>query len=116
GDAALLALTARLDRCALERHRVDDDEFRAAEARLAAPVKRAIDEARARIARFHEAGAPQPFGIETGPGVYCERVLRPISPVGFYVPAGGAPLPSTVLMLAVPARIAGCRDIVLCSP
>src|SRR5690606_30746797 len=65
---------------------------------------------------FHRAGAPHAYRVETAPGITCERVLRPIRRVGLYVPAGGVPLPSTALMLAVPAGIAGCRDAVLCTP
>ena len=116
GDAALLALTRRLDRCEFSEHRVGIGEFDAAEAALGADLKQAIADARERIATFHRAGAPQPYRIDTAPGVTCERILRPIARVGFYVPAGGAPLPSTALMLGVPAQIAGCRDVVLCTP
>ena len=63
--------------------------------------------------RFHEAQVPKPFAMETMPGVRCERIIRPIQAVGLYVPAGSAPLPSAVIMLAVPARIAGCPRRVL---
>src|SRR3546814_866562 len=58
----------------------------------------------------------RPYAVETAPGVECERVVRPIGRVGLYVPAGSAPLPSTVLMLGIPARLAGCPEVVLCSP
>jgi histidinol dehydrogenase len=116
GDAGLLALTRRYDRCALDALAVGADEFAEAAAALPETLREAIHDALARIETFHRAGAPQAFSIETAPGVLCERVLRPIERVGLYVPAGGAPLPSTALMLGVPARIAGCRDIVLCTP
>ena len=116
GDAGLLALTRRFDRCALDALAVGADEFAAAGAALSADLRTAIHDALTRIEVFHRAGAPQPFSIETAPGVVCERVLRPIDRVGLYVPAGGAPLPSTALMLGVPARLAGCHDIVLCTP
>jgi histidinol dehydrogenase len=116
GDGALQALTRRFDNCQLDRFEVDADEFAAAERTLAPAVRAAIDEASARIEMFHRATAPPPVRVETAPGVVCERVLRPIERVGLYVPAGGAPLPSTALMLGVPARIAGCAQIVLCCP
>ena len=116
GDIALRALSARYDRCALDIIEVQEAEFAAAEARLAPELKAAIREAASRIEAFHRAGAPQPVGVNTAVGVRVERVLRPINRVGLYVPAGSAPLPSTALMLGVPAQIAGCRDVVLCSP
>ncbi|HUA79048.1 MAG TPA: histidinol dehydrogenase [Dyella sp.] len=116
GDAALRELSARYDRCALDELEVGEAEFSAAEAKLAPELKAAIREAAARIEAFHSAAAPQPMGVNTAIGVRVERVLRPIHRVGLYVPAGSAPLPSTALMLGVPARIAGCREIVLCSP
>ncbi|RDS85953.1 histidinol dehydrogenase [Dyella psychrodurans] len=116
GDAALRELSARYDRCALQAIEVDEAEFAAAEARLAPELKAAIREAAARIDTFHRATAPQPVAVNTATGVRVERVLRPIHRVGLYVPAGSAPLPSTALMLGVPARIAGCREVVLCSP
>ncbi len=116
GDATLLALTERFDGCRLADHRVSDEEFQAAEAALGADIRQAIADARERIAMFHRAGAPQPYAIDTAPGVRCERLLRPIARVGCYVPAGAAPLPSTALMLGVPAELAGCRNIVLCTP
>lgn len=116
GDEALFELTARLDRCTLESLRVGEAEFAAADAVLTDDLKAAIGAAHARIDAFHRAGAVQPYRVETAPGVVCERMLRAINRVGLYVPAGGAPLPSTALMLGVPAQIAGCRDIVLCTP
>lgn len=116
GDAALRAVTERLDGIALERFEVSEEELAAAAAALPASLRGAIDEAAARIQRFHRAGATLPYAIETAPGVLCERMLRPIGRVGLYVPAGSAPLPSTALMLGVPAQIAGCQDIVLCTP
>jgi histidinol dehydrogenase len=116
GDTALRELSARYDRCALDAIAVDEAEFAAAEAFLDPALKAAIREAAARIELFHRATAPQPVAVDTAPGVRVERVLRPISRVGLYVPAGTAPLPSTALMLGVPAHIAGCREVVLCSP
>ena len=116
GDTALRELSARYDRCALDAIEVTEAEFKAAEAKLAPELKAAISEAAERIETFHRAAAPQPVGVNTAVGVRVERVLRPIQRVGLYVPAGSAPLPSTALMLGVPARIAGCREVLLCSP
>jgi histidinol dehydrogenase len=116
GDAALRELSKRYDRCTLQAIEVDEAEFAIAEAKLAPELKAAIREAAARIEAFHRAAAPQPVSVNTATGVKVERILRPINRVGLYVPAGSAPLPSTALMLGVPARIAGCREVVLCSP
>ncbi|GAP67464.1 histidinol dehydrogenase [Mizugakiibacter sediminis] len=116
GDHALHLLTRRYDGCELDALEVGDDEWAAAEAALPAALKAAIGEAHERIALFHRATAPGPVRVETAPGVVCERVPRPIARVGLYVPAGSAPLPSTALMLGVPAQIAGCTGIVLCTP
>ncbi|MDE2086021.1 MAG: histidinol dehydrogenase [Xanthomonadaceae bacterium] len=116
GDVALRELSAKYDRCALTGIEVAEAEFAVAEASLAPELKAAIREAAGRIEAFHRAAAPQAVGVDTAPGVRVERMLRPIRRVGLYVPAGSAPLPSTALMLGVPARIAGCREVVLCSP
>ncbi len=116
GDAALHALTRRFDRCDPDSLLVSGQEFEAAESDLADGIKAAIGEAYARIEAFHRAGAPQAYAVETAPGVLCERMLRAIGRVGLYVPAGGAPLPSTALMLGVPAKLAGCREVLLCTP
>jgi histidinol dehydrogenase len=116
GDVALRELSAKYDRCTLDVIEVDEAEFTAAEASLDPALRAAIHEAAARIELFHRAAAPQPVGVDTAPGVRVERILRPISRVGLYVPAGTAPLPSTALMLGIPAQIAGCRQVVLCSP
>ena len=116
GDTALRELSAKYDRCVLQAIEVDAAEFAAAEAALDPALKAAIREAAARIKLFHRAAAQQSVVVETAPGVRVERMLRPISRVGLYVPAGSAPLPSTALMLGVPAQIAGCREVVLCSP
>ena len=116
GDRALRELSAKYDRCALDAIEVTDAEFAAAEQALDPALKAAIHEAAGRIETYHRAAAPQPVGVDTAPGVRVERMLRPITRVGLYVPAGSAPLPSTALMLGVPAKIAGCREVVLCSP
>jgi histidinol dehydrogenase len=116
GDVAVRELTARYDGTSLDDLAVTDAEFDAAEARLAPALKAAVREAAGRIETFHRAAAPTEVAVDTAPGVRVERVLRPIRRVGLYVPAGGAPLPSTAIMLGVPAAIAGCREVVLCTP
>ncbi|WP_158987923.1 histidinol dehydrogenase [Lysobacter panacisoli] len=116
GDAAVRAFGARFDGVELDDFAVGEDEFRIAFDTLPEPLKQAIDEAAERIASFHRAGMSEAYTVDTAPGVRCERVLRPIQRVGLYVPAGSAPLPSTALMLGVPARLAGCPEVVLCTP
>lgn len=116
GDAALREITARFDGVVLQGFEVGADEFAAAEAAVPAVLREAMAQAAARIETFHRAGMTQPYAVETAPGVVCERVVRPIGRVGLYVPAGSAPLPSTALMLCVPAALAGCREVVLCTP
>ncbi|NUS37949.1 MAG: histidinol dehydrogenase [Lysobacter sp.] len=115
GDLALRECGARFDRVVLDDFHVAPSEWAAAD-RIAPALEVAIADAAARIAAYHAAGMAQPYAVETAPGVRCERVLRPIGRVGLYAPAGSAPLPSTVLMLGIPARLAGCREIVLCTP
>ncbi|KAF1719168.1 histidinol dehydrogenase [Pseudoxanthomonas wuyuanensis] len=116
GDAALREITARFDGVALSGFEVGADEFAAAAQAVPAGLYAAMQQAAQRIEAFHRAGMAQPYAVETAPGVVCERMIRPIQRVGLYVPAGSAPLPSTALMLGVPARLAGCREVVLCTP
>ncbi|MCG9679774.1 histidinol dehydrogenase [Vibrio sp. Isolate24] len=116
GDLALLELTEKFDRVKPESIRVSAQEIEEASARLSEKMKNALEQAYANISKFHKAQKPQPIKVETQPGVLCEQVTRPIQKVGLYIPGGSAPLPSTVLMLGVPAKIAGCRKVVLCSP
>ena len=116
GDAALLELTEKFDRVKPESIRVSAQEIDEASARLSEKMKSALEQAYENITKFHKAQKPQPIKVETQPGVLCEQVTRPIQKVGLYIPGGSAPLPSTVLMLGVPAKIAGCRKVVLCSP
>ena len=116
GDVALRVLTEHYDGVRLDSFEVDEAERRAAFDAIGPELRAAIDEAASRIDAFHRAGMPQAYALDTAPGVRCERILRPISPVGLYVPAGSAPLPSTALMLAIPAQLAGCEEIVLCTP
>jgi histidinol dehydrogenase len=116
GDAALREMTQRFDGATLTQLQVSEAEFAAAEQALnenqLAALKRAISNVRC----FHEAQLSEPLRIETSPGVICERHYRAIDAVGLYAPAGTAPLPSTVIMLAVPASIASCPTRVLCTP
>jgi len=116
GDAALRELTARFDGVELRTFEVSDEEFTLAERALTEPQRAAIRTAAANIDTFHRPQLPRTLVVDTAPGVRCERVVRPIENVGLYVPAGNAPLPSTALMLGVPARIAGCTTRILCSP
>ena len=116
GDASARALTRRFDGVELSELKVNAAEFDACEALLSAELKAAMQAAFARIKRFHSACAPHAVAVETAPGVLCERIVVGIDRVGLYVPAGSAPLPSTALMLGVPAMLAGCLEIVLCSP
>lgn len=116
GDAALRAFGARFDGIDLDDLAVGPDEFRVAIEQLPQALRDAIEEAAGRIAAFHRAGMTAAYTVDTAPGVRCERVLRPIQRVGLYVPAGSAPLPSTALMLGVPARLAECAEVVLCTP
>ncbi|MCC6170766.1 MAG: histidinol dehydrogenase [Gammaproteobacteria bacterium] len=116
GDDALREYSARFDGVQLQSLRVETAEFAAAAARLAGPALQAIERAVANVRRFHEAQRLAPLSIETSPGVRCERIVRPIQAVGLYVPAGSAPLPSALIMSAVPAMIAGCPRIALCTP
>ncbi|WP_217538850.1 histidinol dehydrogenase [Stenotrophomonas sp. GbtcB23] len=116
GDAALREISLRFDGVAPASFEVNDEEFAAAERTVPAELRQAMTEAAERIRLFHKAGMSQGYAVETAPGVRCERMVRPIGRVGLYVPAGSAPLPSTALMLGVPAQLAGCREVVLCTP
>lgn len=116
GDAALREYSARFDKTAVQSLRVSAEEIAAAVARLDDDVKQAMAVAVANIEKFHLAQQLPVVDIETLPGVRCQQVTRPVASVGLYIPGGSAPLFSTVLMLATPARIAGCRKVVLCSP
>ena len=116
GEDALRDYTAKFDGVTLAELEVGDDEFDAARALVPADVQAAIAEAASRIEAFHQAGIAKPYEVETAPGLLCQRIQRPITRVGLYVPAGSAPLPSTALMLAIPARLAGCPENILCTP
>ncbi len=116
GDAALREYTRRFDQTELETLRVSASEFAAAHSALDAEQRAALERAIENVERFHRTQDLSSVSLETVPGVRCERIYRPIEAVGLYVPAGSAPLPSAVVMLAVPARIAGCPQRVLCTP
>jgi histidinol dehydrogenase len=116
GDGALSALTEQYDGVRVATLRVSDEEFRAAEKSLGSDQHAAIERAISTVRAFHAAQAAAPLRIETAPGVLCERFSVPIRAVGLYVPAGSAPLPSTAIMLAVPAAIAGCPTRLICTP
>ena len=116
GDAALLAFAERFDRAKLTSLAVTEAEFAAAEQQLDAKQIAAIETALDNVRRFHAAQLGAPLVMDVMPGVRCERVFRPIPAVGLYVPAGSAPLPSTVIMVAVPAQLVGCPERVLCTP
>lgn len=116
GDAALRRLTREIDGIEIGALEVSEEEFREAERSLSEAQRDAIRAAASNIEAFHRAQLPAQLDVETAPGVRCERLSRPIRRVGLYVPAGTAPLPSTALMLGIPARLAGCETRVLCSP
>jgi histidinol dehydrogenase len=115
GDAALLALTEQFDAVRLSTLQVTPEEFEDAAGELNAEQNAAIERAISTVHRFHAAQMPAPLRVETAPGVLCERLSVPIRAVGLYVPAGSAPLPSTAIMLAVPARIAACPVRIMCT-
>ena len=115
GDAALRSYTKQFDGVDLGDFAVTREEFSAARRALTAQQIAAIERAIENVRVFHAAQVPAPLSIETMPGVRCERLIRPIPAVGLYVPAGVAPLPSAVIMAAVPAKLAGCPRRVLCS-
>src|SRR5579872_479051 len=116
GDRALVELTLRLDGATPATLAVTTQEFEEAWLALNGEEIRALERAIANVEKFHEAQAPKPLAVDIQTGVRCEQILRPISKVGLYVPAGSAPLPSAVVMLAVPARLAGCPTRILCTP
>lgn len=116
GDTALREYSAKFDKTDVQQLKVSEQEIAAAVARLGSEIKDAMAVAVANIEKFHVAQQLATVDIETMPGVRCQQVTRPVASVGLYIPGGSAPLFSTVLMLATPARIAGCKKVVLCSP
>ncbi len=116
GDRSLVELTRELDGVKLDRLEVTNEEFEFANDSVPQDLKDAIAVASRNIEKFHDAEDRTGYRVEVMPGVSCWKKWLPIERVGIYVPAGSAPLFSTVLMLAIPARLAGCSEIVLCSP
>ena len=116
GDAAVAKYTKKFDNIVLDTSRVSVSEIEAAIALVPQALKEAIQVAKENITKFHAAQKTDKVVVETTKGVSCWQEKRPIQKVGLYVPGGTAPLLSTVLMLAIPAQIAGCKEIVLCSP
>ncbi len=116
GDGALKAYTKKFDGIELGNLLVSADEIKSAASKVSEKLKDAIKIAHDNIFKFHEAQKTAPLRIETTPGVLCERKSVAIPKVGLYIPGGTAPLFSTVLMFAIPANIAGCKEIVLCTP
>ena len=116
GDAALRHLTKKFDGCDMPVGFVSQEEFIAAEKGLPAALRTALLDAINAIEIFHKAQMPKVVKVETRPGVLCELQWRAIERVGLYVPGGSAPLLSTLLMLAIPAHLAGCLTCILCTP
>ncbi len=116
GDEALRAITTEIDGRCPESLQVSEAEFTEAEAMVSDELKSAIRQAASNISTFHKAQQTPAVDVYTMPGVHCRRRVLPIRRVGLYIPGGSAPLFSTILMLALPAQIAGCEEIVLCTP
>ncbi|MDD2910752.1 MAG: histidinol dehydrogenase [Petrimonas sp.] len=116
GDKAVLKYARQFDRFSADDFTVDHETIEAASQQVSERLKQAIALAKSNIEKFHFSQKEEIVKVETSPGVVCWREARPIEKVGIYVPGGTAPLFSTVLMLAIPAKIAGCKEIVLCSP
>ena len=116
GDRALKKLVLEYDHVELDELWISEDELKDAEKHVNANLKIAIEVAKKNIWKFHEAQQQSPLKVETMPGVICKRKSVPIRNVGLYVPGGTAPLFSTVLMLGIPALIAGCKNITIASP
>lgn len=116
GDAAVLEFSQRFDGHSLTTLKVTEQEIQEAVGSVSSDLKKAIQTAANNIRLFHEAQKEEIKKIETMPGVLCWRKSLPIQKVGLYIPGGTAPLFSTVLMLGIPAQIAGCKEVVLCSP
>jgi histidinol dehydrogenase len=116
GDAVIKEYTEKFDKVKLESFLVSIEEIEKASAEVSEQLKKAISLAKNNIEKFHAAQKTKRIVLETMPGVSCWQEKRPIQKVGLYIPGGTAPLFSTILMLAVPATIAGCKEIILCTP
>ena len=116
GDAAVSKYTKLFDGADLQSNLVTTQEIKEASSKLSTELKAAINQAKSNIEVFHKAQKTEKVSVETSVGITCWQEKRAIQKVGIYIPAGTAPLFSTVLMLAIPANIAGCKEVVLCSP
>lgn len=116
GDKAVRKYTEKFDKVIVENLQVSTTEMEDAYEMVSPELKQAIEQAAANIETFHRVHVQEPEWIVTMPGVLCSRKSVPIEKVGLYIPGGSAPLFSTVLMLGIPAKIAGCKEIILCSP
>ena len=116
GDDALRSLTLEIDGFSPVDLKVSEEEFKDAEAAVPQSLRKAIATARENILKFHDAQRFTEVEVETFPGVKCVQRALPIERIGLYIPGGSAPLFSTVLMLAIPAMVAGCPDIIICTP
>ena len=116
GDNALFEFSRTLDKYEGKDLELSADEITEACARVDSDLKEAIDTAYENIYKFHSEQKYHEVNLETYPGIVCQTHTHPIDSVGLYVPGGSAPLVSTALMLAVPAKIAGCKEVILCSP
>jgi len=116
GDAAIYRLSETFDQVTLKTIVIDPAMVQAAEEQVAPALKAAIQSAKVNIEIFHQAQLKKEEKIETMPGVWCWRKSVGIEKVGIYIPGGTAPLFSTVLMLGVPAKLAGCKEVILCTP
>lgn len=116
GDVALKRLSQKFDHISLDDIKLSNEKIKQATARVNNELKLAMQQAAKNIELFHQAQLRPAVNIETMPGIKCQQVTRPIKSVGLYIPGGSAPLLSTVLMLAIPAKIAGCQQVILCSP
>ena len=116
GDLAVKKYTEKFDKVQISSLEVNQAELKQAQNEISPDLQRSIQSAKRNIEAFHKAQKTSKVQVETQPGVLCWQEKRPIEKVGLYVPGGSAPLFSTLLMLAIPAQIAGCREIILCTP
>ena len=116
GDGAIFEYTNEFDKVQIHKLQVDKKEILDGVNNVPKDLKNAIQKAKKNIEKFHKAQITKTVKVETQPGVNCWQKKQPIEKVGLYIPGGSAPLFSSILMLAIPAQIAGCNDIILCSP
>lgn len=116
GDAAVAKYTQLFDGMSVLNLKVSETEIEAAVREVSAELKESIEVAKVNISKFHDAQKTGRITVDTMPGVQCWQEKRPIQKVGLYIPGGSAPLFSTILMLAIPAKLAGCNEIILCTP